>query len=83
MFLPCPVQEADLSAGVAPDRGRPRIWCRRRWLYIVLAVQPESLDDFKGVLLVLVYVGMRGLKERGGSLHRCVRRFDRPVALEA
>ena len=35
------------------------------------------------MLLVLVYVRVRGFEERGGRLHRCVRRFDRPIALQA
>ena len=59
-----PVHEAGLSTGVAPDICAPRVlgwWCR---LDIVLTVQPEPLDDFDGVLLVLVRVGVRGLKER-------------------
>ena len=32
---------------------------------------------------MLVYVGVCGFEERGGRLHRCVRRFDRPIALQA
>ena len=35
-----------------------------RRLDIVLAVQPEPLDDLDRVLLMLVRVGVRGLKER-------------------
>ena len=39
---------------------------------------------FKGVLFVLhPHARMRGFEERGRRLHRCVRRIDRPLALEA
>ena len=81
-----PIQKSCLDTCIAPGRGRPRIWGiwgRRRWLDVVLAVQPESLDHFERVLLVLIYVGMRGLKERGGRLDGCVHSFDRPIALKA
>ena len=86
MLTAGPVHEASLDACIAPGRGRPRIRGirgKRRRLDVVLAVQPEPLDDFEGVLLVLVYVRVRGFEERGGRLHRCVRRFDRPLALQA
>ena len=86
MFAARPVHESGLDAGVAPGRGRPRIWgiwSRRRWLDVVLAVQPEPLDHFERVLLVLIYVRVCGFKESGGRLHRCVRRLDRPIALKA
>ena len=86
MLPPSPIQEAGLDTGIAPARGRPRIWDirgRRRWLYIVLAVQPEPLDDLKGVLFVLIYVRVRGFEERRRRLDGCVRRLDRPIALKA
>ena len=38
------------------------LWWRR--LDIVLAVQPEPLDDLDRVLLMFVRVGVGGLKER-------------------
>ena len=68
MFAARPVHESGLDACIGPGRGRPRIWGirgRRRWLDVVLAVQPESLDHFERVLLVLIYVRMRGFEESG------------------
>ena len=66
MFSAGRVQEAGLDTGIAPGRGRPRIWgSRRRRTDIVLAVQPEPLDDFERVLLMLIYVRVRGFEERG------------------
>ena len=59
-----PVQEAGLNAGVAPGSCVSRVlgwWCR---LDIVLAVQPQALDDLDGVLLVLICVGVRRFEER-------------------
>ena len=59
-----PVQEAGLNAGVALGSCVSRVlgcWCR---LDIVLAVQPQSLDDLDGVLLVLICVSVRGFEER-------------------
>ena len=83
MLSPCPVQEAGLDAGIAPGRGRPSVLARWRWLDIVLAVHSQPLDDLKGVLFVLIRVGIRGLKERRRRLDGCVDRLDRPIALEA
>ena len=83
MLSPCPIQESSLDAGIGPGRGRSSVLAGWRWLDIVLAVQPEPLDDLKGVLFVLIYVRVRGFEERGGRLHRCVRRLDRPIALKA
>ena len=59
-----PVQEAGLNARVPTGSCVSRVlgWSCR--LDIVLAVQPEPLDDLDRVLLVLVRVGVRGLKER-------------------
>ena len=64
MLSPCPIQESGLDTGIAPGRGRPSVLAGWRWLSIVLAVQPESLDNFERVLLVLIYVRVRGFKER-------------------
>ena len=58
------VQEAGLNAGVAPDSCISIVLAGWRWLDIVLAVQPEPLDDLDRVLLVLVRVGVRSFKER-------------------
>ena len=60
----CPVHESGLYARIGPCSC---ISCFLRWwrrLDIVLAVQPEPLDDLDRVLLMLVRVGVRGLKER-------------------
>ena len=60
----CPLEEAGLDAGVTSGSGISRIlrrWCR---LDIVLAVQPEPMDDLDRVLLVSIRVGLRFLKER-------------------
>ena len=56
-------QEAGLDAWVSP---RSRIFRALRWwrrLGIVLAVHSQTLNNLDGVLLMLVHVGVRGLKE--------------------
>ena len=58
-------QESGLDACIGFDRGIPRALAGRRWLDVVLAVQPEPLDNFERVLLVLIYVRMRGFEESG------------------
>ena len=57
-----PIQEAGLYARIGTG-SRSSVLSWRR-LDIVLAVQPEPLDDLDRVLLMLVRVGVRGLKER-------------------
>ena len=59
-----PVQEAGLYARVASGSCISLVWRWWRRLDIVLAVQPEPLDDLDRVLLMFVRVGVRGLKER-------------------
>ena len=59
-----PIQEAGLDSRIAPYRGVSRILGRRRRLEVVLAIQPESLNDINGVLLVGHQVRVRGLEER-------------------
>ena len=59
-----PVQEAGLYSRVGPGSARSSVLTRWRQLDVVLAIHPQPLDDLKGVLLMLVYVGVRGFKER-------------------
>ncbi len=59
----CPVHEAGLYSRIGPGR-RSSVLSGWRRLDIVLAVQPEPLDDLNRVLLMLVRVGVGGLKER-------------------
>ena len=58
------VQKAGLDSRVTPSCPIPHIlsWWRR--LDIVLAVNPHALHHLKGMLLVLIRVGVRGFEER-------------------
>ena len=60
-----PVHEAGLDTGIGLGGGRSKVLSRLRRLDVVLAVHPQPLDDLKCVLLMLVYVGIRGFEERG------------------
>ena len=66
---------ADRVSGVSGAGGAGSRW--------FLAVHSQSLDDLKGVLFVGIHMRVCRFEERGRRLHRCVRRIDRPLALEA
>ena len=70
-----PVQEAGLYARIGTGR-RSSVLSGWRRLDIVLAIQPEPLDDLNRVLLMFARVGVSGLKERRGRLDRCVHSFN-------
>jgi len=53
-----PIQEAGLDSWIAPYCGVSSILSRKRRLDVVLAVQPESLNDLNGVLLVGLQVSV-------------------------
>ena len=59
----CPVHEAGLYSRIGTG-SRASVLRRWRRLDIVLAVQPEPLDDLNRVLLMFARVGVSGLKER-------------------
>ena len=52
MLTASSIQQTALHARIPPGRGIPRILSRGDRLHIVLAVQPEPLNDLNGVLLV-------------------------------
>ena len=63
MVAVSPAQESGLDAWVPP---RSRIFRALRWwrrLGIVLAVQPQPLNDLDSVLLVFIRVGIRSFEE--------------------
>ena len=60
------VQEPGLYPRIGPG-SRSSVLSRWRRFNVVLAIHPQPLDDLKGVLLMLVCVGVRGFEER-----RCV-----------
>ena len=57
------IQESGLDPCSAPGSCISFIWWWW-WLDIVLAVQPEPLDDLDRVLLMFIRVSVGGLKER-------------------
>ena len=61
--LTYPVSQSGRRYRALPRRIECFGWRRR--LDIVLAVHPQSLDDFQRVLLMLVHVGVCSSKERG------------------
>ena len=58
------IQKAGLDSRIAPYRGVSHILGRRRRLDIVLAVQPESLNDLDRVLPMGLQVSVSGFAER-------------------
>ena len=64
MLAAGPVQEAGLDSRIASCCPIPHIPGRGCRLNIVLAVYPQALHHLKGILLVLIRVGVRGFEER-------------------
>ena len=77
-----PIQEAGLDSRIASGCRVPRILSGRHRLSIVLAVNPQPLNNLQGVLLMLIRVGLRGFEERVRHMVRSVHRLYRLLALE-